>query len=160
MVHVPGLTDKGIVTEELTEFVDLFPTLVEAAGLPPINLCPENSTNVLVCTEGTSLIPLITNPASPNWKKAVFSQYPRNEYNGNQTGYSMTTDHYRYTEWVKFNIQPVYKPDWTEVFGVELYDHYGDPEENKNLAYDSAYSALVAQFSKQLHAGWRAALPK
>ncbi|XP_046579959.1 iduronate 2-sulfatase-like [Haliotis rubra] len=160
MVHVPGLTDKGIVTEELTEFVDLFPTLVEAAGLPPINLCPENSTNVLVCTEGTSLIPLITNPASPNWKKAVFSQYPRNEYNGDQMGYSMTTDHYRYTEWVKFNLQPVYKPDWTQVFGVELYDHYGDPQENKNLAYDSAYSALVAQFSKQLHAGWRAALPK
>ncbi len=49
MVHVPGVTDKGIVTEELTEFVDLFPTLVEAAGLPPLTTCPENSTNVKVC---------------------------------------------------------------------------------------------------------------
>ncbi|XP_046381440.2 iduronate 2-sulfatase-like [Haliotis rufescens] len=160
MVHVPGLTDNGIVTEEVTEFVDLFLTLVEAAGLPVLDLCPENSTNVLLCTEGNSLIPLITNPASPNWKKAVFSQYPRNESNGDQMGYSMTTDHYRYTEWVKFNPQPLYRPDWTQVFGVELYDHYQDPEENKNLAYDSAFSALVAQLSKQLHACWRAARPK
>ena len=31
MVHIPGLTDAGIATEQLTEFVDLFPTLVDAA---------------------------------------------------------------------------------------------------------------------------------
>ena len=42
MVHVPGLTDSGIQTEHLTEFVDLFPTLAEAAGLPKIPLCPED----------------------------------------------------------------------------------------------------------------------
>ena len=48
MVHIPGLTDKGIVTEKLTEFVDLFPTLVDAAGLPSIGKCPENSSAVKV----------------------------------------------------------------------------------------------------------------
>ncbi|XP_046579954.1 iduronate 2-sulfatase-like [Haliotis rubra] len=160
MVHVPGLTDKGIVTEELTEFVDLFPTLVEAAGLPPIDLCPENSTNVLVCTEGTSLIPLITNPASPNWKKAVFSQYPRSEDGGDQMGYSMTTNTYRYTEWVKFDSKPLYKPDWNKVYGIELYDHIKDPEENFNLAYNTAEKKLVSELRKQLHAGWRAARPR
>ena len=31
MLHIPGLTDNGTATEELVEFVDLFPTLVEAA---------------------------------------------------------------------------------------------------------------------------------
>ena len=36
MVRVPGLTDNGVVTEQLTEFVDLFPTLAEAAGLDPV----------------------------------------------------------------------------------------------------------------------------
>ena len=35
LVHVPGLTDNGIVTDKLTEVVDLFPTVVEAAGLQP-----------------------------------------------------------------------------------------------------------------------------
>ena len=36
MVRVPGVTDRGVVTERLTEFVDLFPTLAEAAGLDPV----------------------------------------------------------------------------------------------------------------------------
>jgi iduronate 2-sulfatase len=44
MVHIPGKTDKGIVTEKLVEFVDLFPTLVEAADFKPLPLCPEDST--------------------------------------------------------------------------------------------------------------------
>ena len=34
-IHVPGLTDDGIITEKLTEIVDLFPTVIEAAGLQP-----------------------------------------------------------------------------------------------------------------------------
>jgi len=32
---------------------------------------------VLVCTEGSSLMPLMDNPESSDWKKAVFWQYPR-----------------------------------------------------------------------------------
>ena len=32
MIRVPGHTDEGLVTEQFTEFVDLFPTLAEAAG--------------------------------------------------------------------------------------------------------------------------------
>ncbi|XP_046381446.2 iduronate 2-sulfatase-like [Haliotis rufescens] len=148
MVHVPGLTDNGIVTEELTEFVDMFSTLVEAAGLPALVLCPENSSNVLVCSEGNSLVPLMKDPASPNWKKTVFSQYPR------------TTAKYRYTEWVKFDMKPLYKPDWNKVYCVELYDHIKDPEENYNLAYNSAEKKLVSELRKELHAGWRAARPR
>ena len=43
MVHIPGLTDVGVATDELVEFVDLFPTLVEAAGLHELPLCPYQS---------------------------------------------------------------------------------------------------------------------
>jgi iduronate 2-sulfatase len=73
--------DKGIVTEKLVEFVDLFPTLVEAADFKPLPLCPEDSTKVLLCREGMSLIPLITNPNGA-FKNASFSQYarPRKDY--------------------------------------------------------------------------------
>lgn len=38
MIHIPGQTDQGIITEQLTEFVDLYPTLVEAAGLPKVHV--------------------------------------------------------------------------------------------------------------------------
>ena len=48
MVHIPGQTDQGVTTEKLTEMVDLFPTLVDAAGLPALPVCPENSTLVKV----------------------------------------------------------------------------------------------------------------
>ena len=75
MVRIPGLTDEGVVTEELTEFVDLFPTLVDAAGLPELNICPKDSSKTELCHEGMSLMPLMTNTSTP-WKRAVFSQYP------------------------------------------------------------------------------------
>ncbi len=73
MLRIPGLTDGGVTVSQLTEYVDLFPTLVEVAGLPPIGQCPDNSANVSTCHEGTSMVPLIHNPTQ-KWKKAAFSQ--------------------------------------------------------------------------------------
>ena len=36
-------------SESLVEFVDILPTLVEAAGLPQLELCREYSRNVSIC---------------------------------------------------------------------------------------------------------------
>lgn len=47
------------------EHVDLFPTLLDLAGLEQ-----------LPGLEGFSIKPLLDNPSLP-WKKAAFSQYPR-----------------------------------------------------------------------------------
>ena len=47
MIHVPGLRD-GQVSSKLVEFVDIYPTLVEAAGFERIEKCPEYSRNVSV----------------------------------------------------------------------------------------------------------------
>lgn len=151
MIHVPGLTDAGVETRQLTEFVDLFPTLVEAAGLPSLTLCPENSAHTNVCHEGTSLLPLILNP-NRAIKRAAFSQHPRGP---NVMGYTLRTDQYRYTEWAEFQYTPVYKPDWNKLVGVELYDHLADPDENYNGAYDSKYQDVRMTLSPLLHAGWR-----
>ncbi len=172
MVHVPGKTDHGIVTHRLVEAVDLYPTIVEAAGLPTIPICPEGkSTKTKLCREGTSLMPLIANQTGP-WKTAVFSQYPRRpgvseeiafvqemveeDYvNYPIMGYSVRTDQLRYTEWVKFHGTPKYQPDWSKSYGVELYDHGKDPEENKNQANNPEYKDTVEELSKLLHSGWR-----
>lgn len=156
MIHIPGVTDKGIVTEQLVECVDLFPTLAEAAGLEPLPLCPENSSQIALCREGTSLLPLIRNPDVP-LKKAAFSQYPRLD---NIMGYTIRTHQYRYTEWALFYYSPKYAPDWSKLAGVELYDHCRDPEENYNFADDERYVQIKAMLSKQLHSGWRQALVK
>ena len=155
MIHVPGLTDNGVVTEQLTEFVDLFPTLVDAAELPALTLCPSNSENIEVCTEGASLLPLMSDP-NANWKTAAFSQYPRRGIT--VMGYSIRTDRYRYTEWPKFEGSPVYTPDWNSLIAVELYDHQDDPEENANLASDPQYEEIRQQLSDRLRSGWRTEL--
>ena len=151
MIRIPGLTDDGMATEKLIEFVDIFPTLVEAVGLKPFELCPDDSRSITKCWEGTSLMPLIKNPQA-QWKSAAFSQYQRS---ASVMGYTMKTEKYRYTEWVHFSGPPEYKPNWSINFGTELYDHGTDLEETRNLAADPKYAMLVKMLSQKLHSGWR-----
>ena len=40
------------------------------------DLCPDDSSNITLCSEGLSFAPLLKNLSMP-WKKAIFSQYPR-----------------------------------------------------------------------------------
>ncbi len=117
------------------EFVDVYPTLCELAGL--------QLTDGL---EGTSFAPLLSNPKQP-WKSAAFSQYPR----GKQLmGYAMRTERYRFVEWAAKGKAPE---------GLELYDHKTDPDENVNIVNLPENKELVAKLTEQLHAGWKAALP-
>jgi len=72
MIKIPGLTDapsteRGLFYDKPVEFVDLFPSLVEAAGFPPLSVCPKYSRNVALCTEGASLLSLI--PPSRQFSK-------------------------------------------------------------------------------------------
>ena len=131
----PGQKKPGAKTDALAEFVDIYPTLCDLCGLP----VPEG-------LEGTSLAPVIDRPDRP-WKTAAFSQYPR----GKVMGYSIRTDRYRYTEWLpRSGGDPVAR---------ELYDHREDPQENVNLANRPENKDLVAKLTKQLKAGWKAAVP-
>ena len=89
LLSVPGMKNAGARTDALVEYVDIYPTLSELAGLPlPGHL------------EGTSFKPLLDDPKRP-WKTAAFSQYPRRAAKGAALmGYSMRTDRYRFTVWV------------------------------------------------------------
>lgn len=132
----PGQPNPGATSDALTEFVDIYPTLCELCGLDlPKGL------------EGASIVPLMADPKRA-WKPAAFSQYPR----GRVMGYSMRTDRYRFTEWVTRGKDRKRR-------AVELYDHQADPQENVNLADHPEHRELVERLSKQLWAGWRAALP-
>jgi iduronate 2-sulfatase len=46
ILRIPQLTDHGFHIDELVEFVDVFPTIADAAGLRVPKLCPENSRKV------------------------------------------------------------------------------------------------------------------
>jgi arylsulfatase A-like enzyme len=143
LLSVPGMKVVGSRTDALVEFVDIYPTLAELAGLPlPSHL------------EGTSMKPLLDDPKRP-WKSAAFSQYPRpssKSGGGPLMGYSMRTDRYRFTVWVG-------RDDHSKVDAVELYDHQTDPQENQNIAKRPENAALVEKLMAQWKAGWQGAKP-
>jgi len=139
LLSVPGMKTAGQHTKALVEFVDIYPTLCDLAGLPlPGHL------------EGVSFKPLLDDPQRP-WKTAAFSQYPRSQ-NGGLMGYSMRTDRYRFTVWVNAK-------DHTKVDALELYDHQTDPQENTNIAKQPEQAELVKQLMVQWKRGWQGAKP-
>jgi iduronate 2-sulfatase len=144
ILSIPALIGSPVTTNRLVEFVDIYPTLCELAGLD----VPEG-------LEGISTVPLIDNP-DLSWKKAVFSQYLRSRiwlapdgiaYHG----YAIRSHDYLYVEW---------KVEETgELAAVELYDLQKDPQENKNVAGDTAYADILNKMAQRLKDGWLAALP-
>ena len=140
ILSAPGVKAEGQSSERLVEFVDIYPTLCDLAGVP----LPEH-------LEGVSMRPLLDDPSQP-WKSAAFSQYPRNSEGRRLMGYSMATDRYRFVEWRdRQSGEPV---------AHELYDHQADPAENQSIAHLPEHKPLVDQLAAQLKAGWQAAKPK
>ncbi len=122
MIHAPGAKGNGKSAAALVEFVDVYPTLIELAGLSaPHKLA------------GTSLKPLLRNPNGKG-REAAYTVVTR----GKTMGRSVRTDRWRYTEW-----------DGGER-GVELYDHHNDTGEYHNLARDPKHATTVAQLKKLL----------
>lgn len=62
IIHVPEFSESAVVLDSLVELVDLFPTLVDLTKVSrPIKTCPKkNSAQNIICTEGRSLVPLMT----------------------------------------------------------------------------------------------------
>lgn len=130
IIAAPGRKGNGQGCRSLVEFVDIYPTVAELAGLaPPANL------------EGQSLVPLLDNPRLP-WKSAAFSVITAP--NG-ITGRGVVNDRYRYIRWTGPH------PD------EELYDHRRDPREYTNLARVPAHEAPLKSMRAVLDAGWQAA---
>jgi iduronate 2-sulfatase len=103
------------------ELIDLFPTIVDLAGLPQIPNCKKFSnfdSEIETCSEGKSLYEKmdekVLNEAEDSF---AFSQYPRpgtfptHQPDSDQPklneikimGYSIRNKRFRYTAWIKFN---------------------------------------------------------
>jgi arylsulfatase A-like enzyme len=145
IMRLPGAKENGQSCDRLVEFVDIYPSLCEAAGLP----IPES-------LEGLSFVPLLKDRTLP-WKPAAFSQFLREgkwvapdgiAYMGR----TIRTDRYRYVGWRR--------KDTGELAAEELYDHQADPLETVNVASRPENRPVVAALAKQLDAGWRESLPE
>jgi iduronate 2-sulfatase len=136
IVAAPGRRG-GRRTAAIVEFIDIYPTLCELAGLArPPHL------------EGESLVPLLDDPDRPTSKPA-FQVYPRRDKHlGPLLGHAVRSDHWRYVEWRRAD---------GVVAARELYDLEGDPNETVNVADDAARGPVVAEHAALLAA--RLAVP-
>lgn len=116
----PGVTAGGQKTEAPAEMVDFYRTLADLCGLEP----PEY-------VSGLSLRPVLQDVESRP-RDSALSQL--------NSGYSLRTDRFRYTEWGEEGEQ-----------GAELYDHQSDPQELENLAGSADYVADVERLADALH---------
>ena len=146
-----GVGAKDRKSSALTEFVDIYPTLCEMTGYSiPGHL------------QGTSLVPLLSDPEKP-WKKAAFSQFLLGRFGPPETrqhermGYAIRTDRYRYVEWYAWDKELKTRAD---LLSSELFDHESDPDENLNLINEISYEQTIAKLSRQLNLGWRYAKPE
>ena len=106
--------------------MDLYPTLLELARLPPVP-----------GLEGTSLTRLLGDPGRAV-KDAARTIRKVGATRKGQLARSVRSERWRYTEW----------PDET----VELYDHAHDPDELRNLAAGPAAASVLAEMKGKLPA--------
>lgn len=126
ILSTPWLKTRGQTCPRTVEFLDVYPTLADLAGLiPPNNL------------GGVSLRPLLDNPQKP-WNRPAFTQVQR----GNFPGYAVRTERWRYIEW----------DDGQQ--GAQLYDEKTDPHEYNNLAGDPKHAAVVAEMKTLIRKNW------
>lgn len=126
LIWVPDALGMGKPTDSLMEFIDLYPTLVDYAGLaPPHKL------------SGASLRPVLEDP-NASVKEAAYTQVTRGP---KMMGRSVRTLRWRYTEWGEGK------------HGVELYDHSKDSGEYYNLSANPEYAHVVSQMKQLLQGG-------
>lgn len=116
----------GKTSPRTVEFVDLYPTLADLAGLKPAGQL-----------DGVSLRPLLKDPAA-RWDRPAFTQVQRGAF----PGYSVRTERWRYTEW----------DDGMK--GAQLYDETADPHEYRNLIDDPKHTDVVAQLKALVKKNW------
>lgn len=110
IVSAPGKS-QGAKTASLVETVDIYPTLVELAGLPARE-----------GLDGKSFAPVLADPATKT-RDSIIHVYPRNDL----LGRAIRTPRYRMVEWKK-------PGGATAEAEFELYDYQTDPLETQNLA--------------------------
>ena len=120
ILKIPG-TKQVKSTHEIVEYVDIYPTLCELAGLE----LPEH-------LQGNSFMDLLYNPDATSDGVAVAQWF---------AGITTIKDNYFYTEWVNDN---------DTAYARMLYDHATDPGENINISENPDNSMVIKNLSEEM----------
>jgi arylsulfatase A-like enzyme len=131
VIHWPGVTAPGGITDTLVQNIDLAPTLLEMAGLP----VPESM-------HGESLVPLLAGSTPDGWRDAIYYHYRMEEPPGRTSHlvakhYGIRTTRYKLIHFYEHGM-------W------ELYDLTRDPHELENVYERPFYKDVVTQLEQQL----------
>jgi len=129
LIHAPGVTRPNSATQQLTETVDLYPTLAELAGLP----VPTGPQSI----DGLSLVPVLNDPPA-RIRDHAYHVYPKRKL-----GRAIRTARYRMVEWKGLE-------GGDDTAQYELYDYQTDPLETTNLA--ASKPKVLATLQTQLAA--------
>jgi arylsulfatase A-like enzyme len=146
LIAAPGIAPS--VTNAPTEFVDIFPTLCDLAGV-----------TIPKTIDGKSLMTLM-NKKVKSVKEFSISQYPRSGNNSETErqgytsskvmGYSLRDKRYRYTIWMNNNFRSTqpFNPEF--IVGTELYDYEKDPNETNNVVNEKEYKAVAVDLKAKM----------
>ena len=123
LMKVPGQSANKR-SDAIVEYIDIYPSLCEVAGLP----VPEH-------LDGESFAGLLR--GEKRQKDFAISKY--------RDGVTLVKDNLFYTEWLN---------DDNEVKARMLFDHTNDPLELNNLAAKPAYREKVNELSQLLRSNW------
>ncbi|KAA0992644.1 sulfatase [Dyadobacter aurulentus] len=129
IVHWPGVTKTGSVSDATVISTDFYPTILEMAGLPPM---PGQH------IDGKSMVPLLKGKAKP--RGPVFWHYPHYGNQGGSPGSAVRAGDWKLIEFYEEGRQP------------ELYHLKNDLGEQRNVYKQNA--AKAAELTKML-ANWR-----
>lgn len=121
IVRAPGYGTGRI--NGVTDFLDIYPTLIDLAALP-----------MVAELDGVSLVPALEDPSVTSKEVAVSKWFD---------GTSVRTPQYRYTEW---------RTEENEISARMLFDVINDPDETLNLAEQTDYEQLVTRFNELITA--------
>ena len=129
IVRWPGVVEAGAWRREPVTSTDLYPTVLDAAGLP---LMPEQH------VDGVSLMPLLTGSGVPE-REAIYWHYPHYGNQGGTPGSSIRAGDHKLIEFF-------------EDGRLELYNLRRDPGEEHNLVQERP--ELADELARKLWA-WR-----
>ena len=123
IIKVPGKT-KGTISNDIIEFIDIYPTLCNLVGL-----------EIPSTVDGQSMLPILEGkPWTKNWAVSKFKD-----------AVTLIKGDLFYTEWTD---------DKGKAYERMLFDHKIDPLELDNLAEKKDYQELVGQLAAELRDKW------
>ena len=140
LFSIPDEKNAGSRCNTVVEFVDIYPTLCDLAGLQkPTHL------------QGESLASVVKRKSRASVSGNAFHVYPRIAGSDHLLGQAIRNARYRLVEWQR--------PDGS-VKDREFYDYQTDPDETINLASKPEHAALIADLSGRIHARLASPPPK